>query len=261
MHAGMRRHDADNRAFNYAVLCSIVLHGLLLFGLTGLREPVKRPEVPPGPIVARLAQPRAAPVPPAPVPQSEPQPAPPVQESPPPPVPKPAPAAKPAPLARAEKTPSKAAPVAPSKAAPSAAAPEPVPAASSPPVAAPPSAPAKSDAQSAAAPSAPAMEADAGTVAQYRLQLIGVAKRYKRYPRVAMDNNWEGTAEIRMVIGANGMISSIVVKKGSGHDVLDQEAIQWIKKAKPLAPIPSALRGREFIVDIPVIFNLKDPGA
>ena len=76
-----------------------------------------------------------------------------------------------------------------------------------------------------------------------------------------MDNNWEGTAQIRLVIGANGFISSLVVLKGSGHEVLDQEALQWIRKAKPLAPIPAALRGREFTVDIPVIFNLKDPGA
>ncbi|HEY6821594.1 MAG TPA: energy transducer TonB, partial [Burkholderiales bacterium] len=127
-----------------------------------------------------------------------------------------------------------------------------------------PPAPAAARVESApAAPAAslPSPEADAGTLAQYRLQLISVAKRYKRYPRVAMDNNWEGTAEIRMVIGANGMIASLVVRKGSGHDILDKEALDWLRKAKPLAPIPAALRGKEFTVDIPVIFNLKEPGA
>ncbi len=256
MHGGLRRYGADNRAFNYAVLGSILLHGLLLFALPGLRESSKRPEVTPGPIVARLVQPRAVPPQLAPTPQTEPQPAPQVQETPPPPVAKPAPVSKPAPIAKAAKAPAKPAPTAPTPSAPAA---EQAPSVAAPPSAAPPAV-AKAEPQPAA--SAPSAEVpDAGTLAQYRLQLITAAKRYKRYPRVAMDNNWEGTAEIRMVIGANGMIASLVIRKGTGHDVLDQEAIQWIKKAKPLAPIPAALRGKEFTVDIPVIFNLKETGA
>ena len=256
-----RRHEPANRAISYAVLASIVLHGALLFLVPGLRQPSKRADVTPGPIVARLAQPRVAAAPqPAPA-QPEP-PAPKVETPPPPPVAKPAPAVptlKPAPAAKAERPQPKATPTPPAPAAPAPSA-EPAPAAPPAASASPPAAIAKTEPQPQASPSAPSAE-DAGSLAQYRLQLITVAKRYKRYPRVAMDNNWEGTAEIRMVIGANGMISSLVVRKGSGHEILDQEALQWIRKAKPLAPIPAALRGREFIVDIPVIFNLKEPEA
>ncbi len=87
---------------------------------------------------------------------------------------------------------------------------------------------------------------------------MGAARRYKKYPRVAMDNNWEGKVEVRMVIGANGMIASISVRSGTGHEILDQQALDMIRKAKPLAPIPAALRGKEFTVDLPVIFSLKD---
>jgi protein TonB len=262
-YSGARRYDGDNRAFSYAVLCSIVLHGVLLLALPSLRDSSKRADAHPGPIIARLSQPQAA-VPSQPQaaapspPQSEPQPAPRVEEKPPPvPVTKPTPA----PLAKAQKAPAKSAPVVPAPPAPSAAhETPPAPAASTAP-------PAAGTATAESAPAAPAASSpsidapDAGTLAQYRLQLISVAKRYKRYPRVAMDNNWEGTAEIRMVIGADGMIASLVVRKGSGHEILDQEALQWLRKAKPLAPIPPALRGKTFTVDIPVIFNLKEPGA
>ena len=87
---------------------------------------------------------------------------------------------------------------------------------------------------------------------------MGAARRYKKYPRVAMDNNWEGKVEVRMVIGANGMIASISVRSGTGHEILDQQALDMTRKAKPLAPIPAALRGKEFTVDLPVIFSLKD---
>jgi protein TonB len=73
-----------------------------------------------------------------------------------------------------------------------------------------------------------------------------------------MDNNWEGDVLVRMVIDASGMISSVNVKAGSGHEVLDQQALEMFKRAKPLVPIPSALRGKELIIELRAIYNLKD---
>jgi protein TonB len=106
---------------------------------------------------------------------------------------------------------------------------------------------------------APAVDED--LVARYRLQLIGAARRYKRYPRAAMDNQWEGAAEVAMVIGANGRILEMTISSSSGHQVLDQQAIDMFRKAKPLVPIPAALRGREFRVTLKAIYSLRDPGA
>ena len=73
-----------------------------------------------------------------------------------------------------------------------------------------------------------------------------------------MDNNWEGQAEIRLVIGADGAIASISIKTRSGFDVLDQQALEMIRKAKPAATIPAQLRGKPFTVDVPVLFSLKE---
>lgn len=258
MYAAGRGQGGQGRVLSYAVLGSILFHALLLSMLPALRDSAGRAPAPPGPIVAHLALPRVAPqtpVPPAPPPAAEPQPPVVSAEPAPAPVVRPVVRPKPAPVAKAAPAPAKNLPPPPSP--PAAATPPAPPAAAT-------SSIAKAEPQlTPSAPPAPAASEalDAGTLAQYRLQLISVAKRYKRYPRVAMDNNWEGTAEIRLVIGANGFITSLVVKKGSGHEVLDQEALQWIRKAKPLAPIPAALRGKEFTVDIPVIFNLKEPGA
>lgn len=100
-------------------------------------------------------------------------------------------------------------------------------------------------------------EADAGTLDRYRLALIVAAKRYKRYPAQAMDNGWQGRVEVRLVIGANGAIQAGIVRTSSGYEILDSQALDMVTNAKPLAPIPSALRGREFTVDIPVIFDLQ----
>jgi len=248
----------DNRVFHYAVIASILLHGVLL--TLAPRQEAKRAAVLPGPIVARLMQPAAVSAPSQAEPQkpqAEPQ-RPPAAE-PPPPAPQPSPIAKPAP-----KAPTK--PVAPSSPQPT---PTPTAKPSAEPAAPAPAAPAspapgpaaKADPQPGTPATAPPSTDDAGSLAQYRMQLIGVAKRYKRYPRVAMDNNWEGDVVVRMVIGANGMISSVTIKTSSGHEVLDKQAIDMFTKAKPLVPIPAALRGKEFVIEVRAIYNLKDPDS
>src|SRR4051812_9415759 len=138
-----KRHESGNRAFSYAVICSIVLHGLLLLTMPMLRQSSKRTEAAPGPIVARLAQPRVAPASPAPA-QNEPPVTPQVEQPPPPPVAKPAPVvpspiAKPAPAPKAERTPTKPAPTPPNTPPAPQAAPVAEPATAQPPSAAPPS--------------------------------------------------------------------------------------------------------------------------
>jgi protein TonB len=239
-------YSDPNRAFHYAVLASIVLHGLLLFGLAP-RDPAKR-AAPPAPIIARLAQPPAAEPAPAP-PQAEPVKPQPREKRP--------PATKPSPVVKPEPEATLPAPVAapaipdsePAQTAPAS------PAASS----APSAPPIVARADPAPAPASPSVEAmDAGSLAQYRLQLISMARKYKRYPRVAMDNNWEGDVVVRMVIGPSGVISALSIKTSSGHEVLDQQALEMFKKAKPLVQIPAALRGREFTIELRAIYNLKD---
>ncbi len=98
---------------------------------------------------------------------------------------------------------------------------------------------------------------DAGLLDAYRLALIDAAKRYRRYPVQAMERGWQGRVEIRVVIGADGMIKRTLVKTSSSYQILDDQALDMVKRGKPLTQIPSALRGREFSVDIPVIFELQ----
>lgn len=248
-------YNDQDRAFRYALLLSIALHGALLFSFNAFHEPASQPAAP-GPIVARLAQP-AAPAAPAAAPQPEvtkPQ----VPEKP-PPAAKHAPAAKPRPLAKpaaeAPATlpqPSAAPPQAETQTSPSDA-----PTAAAPATA--PSGSAVARVEPTPGPAAPSAEAfDAGSLAQFRLQLISAARKYKRYPRVAMDNNWEGDVVVRMVIGANGMISALSIQSSSGYDVLDQQALEMFKRAKPLVQIPPALRGRQFTIELRAIYSLKD---
>lgn len=92
----------------------------------------------------------------------------------------------------------------------------------------------------------------------YRLALIDAAKRYKRYPVRAMERGWEGRVEIRVVVDANGAIKNVLVKSSSRYQVLDDQALEMVRKAfSALAQIRPAPRGREFTVDVPVVFELQ----
>jgi protein TonB len=98
---------------------------------------------------------------------------------------------------------------------------------------------------------------DASLLEKYRLALIDAARRYKRYPIFALERGWQGRVEVRLVVGSNGDIRSARIERSSSYQILDDQALDMVKKGTGRAPIPSALRGREFTLDIPVIFELQ----
>jgi protein TonB len=241
---GAAMHSEENRALNYAVAASIVLHGLLLFGIS--QRDRARPAEAPVPLTARLVElPAPAPVVAAPPPRAEPvkprprskpvAPTPVAKEEPaPPPQPAPEPAAEEPPVAQMESV-----------------APNPAPAAPVPLVTGMDQSPTQ-----VARASEPAE--DPGSLARYRQQLILAAPRYKRYPRIAQDNNWQGNVAVRMVIGPGGAVSALTVLKSSGYDVLDQQAQEMFRNAAAVVPIPPVLRGKQFAVDVAATYYFTD---
>jgi protein TonB len=247
-----------SRRLNLAVAVSLLLHAALLVLLPMLdaRPPPDKPVQ----MTARLVEqprPTAAPAPapqtpPPAKPESKPEPKP-VQK----PVATPRPVAPPKPVTQAPPViavPTQPAP-APTPAPQAAPRPEP-PVAASPPQAAP--APPSSSQSAASVPSTASVSNDATTIGQYRVQIIELAGRYKRYPRIAQDNNWTGTADVRLSVGADGAITALSVRKPSGHAVLDNEALNLIRTAFGKLPVPESLRGKAFSIDVPVVFSLKD---
>jgi protein TonB len=244
-------YSEQNRVFSFAVLASIVLHGTLLFGLSHRSRPLPAPE-PQVPIVARIAEP------PAPAPTAEVQPP---SVEPPKLSPRPKPQAR-KPVQKATPQP-RPAPGPPRIVdAPQAA--EPVPAPT--PAPAPPPVIARTEPAPAAAaqvPSAQPVEPvqpapDPRSIAEYRKQIIGAAPRYKRYPPVARENNWEGLVRLRMLFSANGRLASLSVTTTSGYDVLDKQAAEMFTNAAEAVPVPPLLHGKEFAVDVAAVYGLRD---
>ncbi|MFH1043841.1 MAG: TonB family protein [Pseudomonadota bacterium] len=266
--AGLIQSFAQERVLLRCVLVSIALHALVLVGMSSRRAPAPAVEtllvltarLVPIPVAPREPDPPKPALPPPPEPAAVPRPRPAKPSA------RPAPEVKrTAPAEPVEAPQPESAPTAPSV---EASAPSPAtaiqtiampaaPSAAS--VQAAPAAPARIPATEAAAKSG--KEADTGTLEEYRLALIVATRRYKRYPAIALEKGWQGRVDVHMVIDANGMVASASIKTGSGYEVLDKQALDMLKKGKTTVPIPAGLRGREFSIDVPVIFNLENSNS
>jgi len=245
------------RALQFALVASLILHALALFAVPGFGTPLRAPALPPLTAVLRSAPPAPEPQAPAAAPAKEP-----VQEA----VREAAPdAARPV-AGRPRERSAKGAAVSPSP-QPTAAAPPRLTApadASSPAIAAPAAEPAPAAVASAAprASASPRAEpADPDALHGYKVQLAAYATKYKRYPSLALERGWEGIAEVRLTIGANGRIPEVAVAVSSGHELLDREAVEMVRKAAPITEITPPLRNRVFSVNLPIVFNIERKGG
>ena len=241
-----------NRVLHRAILASLVLHALLLFGLPEeLISTAQHAASLPPKIIARLMAPEPVPVP-APPPQPRPQP--PAQAAPTEP-----PKKKPPPPVLAKRAPERPVQVEPPRApkppAPPAPVAQPAPA---------PVKPAEEVVAPAPAPAAPpvasAQALEEQSADRYRMELIAALARTIKdsYPPQARDNNWEGDVLLGVVVRPNGNVS-ISVKRGSQFRVLDQGAVAALRQATREVPVPPALRGRESpLKDLLVQYRLTD---
>ena len=213
----------------WAVLASVVVHGLALGWLPGLQQAQEMMSKPlrvllPAPVTEPVA------VPPAPTFPRE------LRKS-------DAPAPTPV-LTRSAQAPVSDAPTVPAvlAAAPVAAAEPAV-------------APAVSPPAPSAAVSRP-VPADPAALAAYGRNLAGAVALHQRYPRLAQIRQWQGTALLQLELAVDGQLQSVRVLSSSGHEILDRQAIDMVRAAVPLPPLPASLAGRSLTVDVPVVFRL-----
>ena len=62
--------------------------------------------------------------------------------------------------------------------------------------------------------------------------LAETARFPPKYPETAKNNHWTGSVELKIELTKEGFIKSISVEKSSGHNELDQAAIEAINKWK-----------------------------
>lgn len=98
---------------------------------------------------------------------------------------------------------------------------------------------------------------DAAGLRLYRLALASEARQLRRYPEAARREGMAGTAEVRISVGA-GTLRKTELARSSGHAVLDSAALDMLRAAAVRALLPDSLRGQEFAVLLPVVFEVED---
>jgi protein TonB len=120
-------------------------------------------------------------------------------------------------------------------------------------------------APSSVAETAPAREApresgakavDADLLAGYGRELAGAVAAHRRYPRMALLRQWQGTVMLQLAFAGDGRLSAVRVLSSSGYEILDKQAVDMVRDTTPLPQLPSALAGRPLAVDIPVVFRI-----
>ena len=126
--------------------------------------------------------------------------------------------------------------------------------------------------------SAPTMErADAGRVAARTPVATGVVEtgnhdevrarieaqlhtslaRHFDYPYVARLRGWEGRVLLAFIVQASGDLNDIRIVRSSGFTLLDDSAVDSLKKVQHLPEAVAWLQGRDIEMQLPVIYRLK----
>lgn len=77
----------------------------------------------------------------------------------------------------------------------------------------------------------------------------------KEYPMDARLKHVEGRVVVRIVIQEDGQIVSAAVAKSSGHDTLDQAALETVRKISPIA-LTQPLEQSPVTLHIPIRYQL-----
>jgi TonB family protein len=65
--------------------------------------------------------------------------------------------------------------------------------------------------------------------------------RVRSYPEAAREYFLRGSSSVQFTLLKNGEVQDVKIVKSSGHNILDQNAIETIKKAAPFNPFPKRI--------------------
>jgi periplasmic protein TonB len=92
-------------------------------------------------------------------------------------------------------------------------------------------------------------------VSNYPGQVVSRLRRALRYPGEARRERLRGEVHVSFSVSANGGVASARVVRSSGHQVLDQAALETIRRAAPFPAIPTAAGRRSWDFTVPLAFS------
>lgn len=91
----------------------------------------------------------------------------------------------------------------------------------------------------------------------YSNSLWSAISKHKKYPKIAQMRGWQGEVIVELQLDGNGKIKSKKIAQSSGYEVLDKQALEMVEKALPFPIPPETLRSSNFTITVPVPFKLE----
>ncbi len=100
---------------------------------------------------------------------------------------------------------------------------------------------------------------DAGIPAEFGPYLVRFRQRIQEalnYPPTARRRGLGGTVHLEIDLLPSGKLTSVVVKSSSSHEVLDEAALETVRRLSP-DPFPPGVPSRPLRIRLPIVFELR----
>jgi protein TonB len=94
------------------------------------------------------------------------------------------------------------------------------------------------------------------TRAYLQSRLLANLANHFYYPALARRNGWEGTVLLGLRVEPDGQLDKIRLERSSGYAVLDNSALNSLKRIGQLAEARAWLEGHSVDMQLPVIYRL-----
>lgn len=88
---------------------------------------------------------------------------------------------------------------------------------------------------------APAATPHAAAKVSFQGLVLAKIERARRYPPAARARREEGIATVAFTMTRGGKVSAVQLQDSSGSSLLDREAVETVRRAQPLPPVPDDL--------------------
>jgi len=95
------------------------------------------------------------------------------------------------------------------------------------------------------------------TISNYLTKIKMIIESNKIYPKRAVVGNIEGKVFLKFSLYKNGIAKDIKVIKSSGYKILDNAAIEAIKRSLPFPKFPEDLNKNKIVLSLQLIFKLR----
>ena len=106
-------------------------------------------------------------------------------------------------------------------------------------------------------PTQPSPEVVKQVTDSYTNQLTRAIAKQKKYPKIAQMRQWQGEVLLNVEIDPQGNLVKTEILEASRYKILNNEAVDMVKRAAPFPNPPEELQKRNFTVLVPISFKLE----